>query len=205
MSASVSHGLHTDRVPFCKMCAVSLRIFQCLNFFHFLFLLSSYSLALKMSFIILGTSVLGSALWSHQVAQCSGLSCYLFPFITAFALQTLLLIVYNVLLYPFYLSPLRHLPHPKQPSLRHRFLTEPGHRFLRIWINEIPNDGLIRYYGLFNSERVLVTRPSGCKEVLQLQGYNYIKFPWALEMMGQIAPLGVLVAPPEKHKVSISK
>ena len=158
-----------------------------------------------MSLVILGTSVIGSALWSHQIAQCSGLSCYLFPFITIFASQTLSLAVYNVVLYPFYLSPLRHLPHPKQPSLRHRFLKEPGHRLLRAWINEIPNNGLIRYYGLFNRERVFVTRPSGCKEVLQLQGYNYSKFPWALEIMGQVIPLSVVVAPQEKHKVIIAE
>ncbi len=76
-------------------------------------------------------------------------------------------------------------------------------RTLCKWAEEVPNNGLIRYFGIFNREQVLVTRPQGCKEVLQTQGYNYIKFPWALEIMGQVTgTLGLLVAPPKKHKVS---
>src|SRR5690606_9841796 len=71
------------------------------------------------------------------------------------------------------------------------------------WINQVPNDGLVRYLGFLNAERVLVTTPRGCKEVLQTQGYNYIKLPWALEVMGQIAPHGILVAPPKKHRVRL--
>jgi hypothetical protein len=63
-------------------------------------------------------------------------------------------------------------------------LTEPDYDKLIEWINEIPNDGLIRCYGFLGSGRLLVTTPKGCKEVLQTQGYNYIKLPWALEIMG---------------------
>jgi hypothetical protein len=85
-----------------------------------------------------------------------------------------------------------------------RFLKEPDYETKLKWMNEIPNEGLIRYFGLLNAERVLVTTPQGCKDVLQTQGYNYIKLPWALEVMGQFGPRGILVAPPAKHKVCYS-
>jgi hypothetical protein len=114
------------------------------------------------------------------------------------------LLFYHIILYPFNLSPLRHLPSPKQAPLRHRLLEEASYEKLVQWINEVPNDGLIRYYGFLNAERVLVTTPQGCKDVLQIQAYNYIKLPWALEVMGQFGPRGILVAPPQKHKVCLS-
>lgn len=73
------------------------------------------------------------------------------------------------------------------------------------WMNEVPNNGLIRYHGLFNQERIFVTTAQGSKEVLQTHAYDYIKYPWALEVMGAVTRLGVLVAPPKKHKVNPSQ
>ncbi|KAH8879762.1 cytochrome P450 [Thozetella sp. PMI_491] len=151
---------------------------------------------------ILATAVAGSLLWRQaREGQCYEPWCYLLPAITIALAHTLLLALYHIVLYPFYLSPLRHLPRPSQAPLRYRLLKEPSYGKLIKWINEVPNDGLIRYYGFLNAERVLVTTPQGCKDVLQTQGYNYIKLPWALEVMGQFARQGILVAPPEKHRI----
>lgn len=147
--------------------------------------------------VALGTFVVGTVLW----AWCLGSTNHLWCGIAIAIACTSWLLFYQIVLYPFYLSPLRHLPSPKQPPLHRRLLEEAPYRTLVKWINEIPNDGLIRYYGFLNSERVLVTTPQGCKDVLQTQGYNYIKLPWALEVMGQFAPRGILVAPPRRHKV----
>ncbi|KFA69253.1 hypothetical protein S40285_07421 [Stachybotrys chlorohalonatus IBT 40285] len=151
---------------------------------------------------LLTTSVAGSVLWAQlRGTQCTGTSCYLVSALTIAAIHSVCLAVYHVIIYPNYLSPLRHLPGPKAPPLSKRLFSEPSYDRLVKWINEIPNDGLIRYNGFLNAERILVTTPLGCKEVLQTQGYNYIKLPWALEVMGQFAPRGILVAPPEKHRV----
>ena len=149
----------------------------------------------------LGTYVVGALVWAQASRECQGSLCYLTRAVgIAIACSTWLLF-YHIVLYPFYLSPLRHLPSPKQAPIHHRFMLDPTYGTLVRWINEIPNDGLIRFYGRFNSEQVLVTTPQGCKEVLQTQGYNYIKLPWALEVMGQFGPQGILVAPPKKHHV----
>ncbi len=157
-----------------------------------------------MSFAIVLTSVFGTILYAQRTPGLGITSRYVLPFVALFTIQKLLSLVYFVILYPFYFSPLRHLPSPKQAPLRKRIKKEPNNRLLCKWANEIPNDGLIRYFGLFNREEILVTRAQGGKEVLQTQAYNFIKFPWALEVMAQVTgALGLLVAPPKKHKVSI--
>lgn len=152
----------------------------------------------------LGTFVVGAVLWASLSKQCLEPTCHLSRGIAIAIACSTGLLFYNIVLYPFYLSPLRHLPSPKQLPLHRRLLDEASYGTLVKWINEIPNDGLIRYYGFLNAERVLVTTPQGCKDVLQTQGYNYIKLPWALEVMGQFAPRGILVAPPHRHKVCFS-
>ncbi|KAH6974457.1 cytochrome P450 [Ilyonectria sp. MPI-CAGE-AT-0026] len=149
----------------------------------------------------LGTFVVGGVLWASLSKQCLEPTCYLSRGIAIGIACSTWLLFYNIVLYPFYLSPLRHLPSPKQRPLHHRLLDEASYGTLVRWINEIPNDGLIRYYGFLNAERILVTTPQGCKDVLQTQGYNYIKLPWALEVMGQFAPRGILVAPPHRHRI----
>lgn len=153
---------------------------------------------------VLGTSIAGSLLLAQvrkDQNECTGLPCYLQQAFAIALLHLAGLALYHMVLYPFYLSPLRHLPSPSQLPLRRRVLQEPTYEKLVKWINEVPNDGLIRYHGIFNAERVLVTTPQGCKDVLQTQGYNFIKLPWALQVMGQLAPQGILVAPPVKHRV----
>lgn len=151
---------------------------------------------------LLATSTVGALLWAQTRGdRCNSALCYLLSVLAFAFIHLICLAVYHIVLYPTYLSPLRYLPSPKQAPLLQRLLTEPDYDKLIEWINEIPNDGLIRYYGFLGSERLLVTTPQGCKEVLQTQGYNYIKLPWALEIMGQFAPQGILVAPPPKHKV----
>ncbi|KAH7322595.1 cytochrome P450 [Stachybotrys elegans] len=151
---------------------------------------------------LLVASAAGAVVWANARSHTctSFLTCYVVPACASLAVCSALTLAYH-LVYPVYLSPLRHLPSPRQPPLHRRLMSEPSYERLIKWINEIPNDGLIRYYGFLNAERVLVTTPQGCKDVLQTQGYNYIKLPWALEVMGQFAQQGILVAPPVKHKV----
>jgi cytochrome P450 len=151
---------------------------------------------------LLATSVLGSLVWAQtRGSQCDGPACYVLSAAAFACVHLLCLAIYHVVLYPLLLSPLRGLPSPPQPPWYRRILADPDYDQLVEWINEIPNDGLIRYYGFFNAERLLVTTPNGCKEVLQTQAYNYIKLPWALEVMGQFARQGILVAPPHKHRI----
>ncbi|KAE8444589.1 hypothetical protein EG329_014420 [Mollisiaceae sp. DMI_Dod_QoI] len=68
------------------------------------------------------------------------------------------------------------------------------------WINTIPNDGLIRYLGLLNSERLIVTSPQGLKEVLTTQNYEFIKPSHIAKGLGRLLGIGILLAEGEEHK-----
>ncbi|KAK5127185.1 hypothetical protein LTR85_008546 [Meristemomyces frigidus] len=73
-------------------------------------------------------------------------------------------LAYKLLLAP-HLSRLRHIPAVPQGPVLRRLLKEPNSvDFLR-WLENVPNDGLLRYYGVLNGERILVTTTDGAKTI----------------------------------------
>jgi cytochrome P450 len=115
-------------------------------------------------------------------------------------LQLVLLLVWAVYVAP-QLSPLRKLPLASQGPWWSTFLLEPGPEDLERFMNETANDGLIRYFGVFHGERLLITKTQGTKEMLLLQAYNYDKLPLVTKLIGQITGDGLLIAPQDEHKV----
>lgn len=116
--------------------------------------------------------------------------------------------IWNVLLYPKFFSPLRHLPEPHGNSL---FLgqfaaisSEPTGKPQQRWINEIPNTGLIRYLNIFNNERLLLTNPKALGEVLVAKNYDFIKPAILREGLGTTLGVGLVLAEGEEHKVTHS-
>lgn len=71
----------------------------------------------------------------------------------------------------------------------------------RCWIEEVPNDGLIRYRHAFNRERVLPATPKALGEVLVTKNYDFIKPPEFKVGLGRILGIGILLAEGEEHKV----
>lgn len=67
-------------------------------------------------------------------------------------------------------------------------------------MNTIPNDGLMRYLGLFNAERLLITSPKGLGEVLTTKNYDFQK-PSQVQAIGRLLGVGVLLAEGDEHKV----
>jgi hypothetical protein len=78
-------------------------------------------------------------------------------------------ITWNVVIYPKLFSPLRHLPTPDDNAFfsgqTKRVFREASGRPMRYWIENVKNDGLIKYAVWFR-ERVLVTNPKTLAEVL---------------------------------------
>ncbi|KAI5199249.1 cytochrome P450 monooxygenase [Aureobasidium subglaciale] len=111
---------------------------------------------------------------------------------------------WSSLIYPFFFSPLRHLPHPKQTSLLlgqfSRIVKEPTGYPHREWMEEIENDGLIYYRGLFNMERVMVTTPKSLSEAVTLKSYDLIKPPALTQGLARILGYGVLLTEGQEHK-----
>ncbi|KUJ22725.1 cytochrome P450 [Mollisia scopiformis] len=111
---------------------------------------------------------------------------------------------WKVILYPKYFSPLRHLPMPKGGSWWNGHFKEISARATGEphieWVNTIPNDGLIRYLGLLNSERLIVTSPKGLSEVLTTQNYDFIKPSHVAKGLGRLLGIGILLAEGDEHK-----
>ncbi|OAP60605.1 hypothetical protein AYL99_05607 [Fonsecaea erecta] len=98
------------------------------------------------------------------------------------------------------LSPLRKLPLASQGPWWKTFLVEPSPEDLERFMDETPNDGLIRYFGVFHGERLIITKSHGTKEMMLLQSYNYDKIPIATKLIGQLTGLGLVVAGQDEHK-----
>ena len=84
-----------------------------------------------------------------------------------------------------------------------RISKEPSGIPQREWINEVPNDGLIRYTALLNAERLLVTSPKALGEVLVQKNYDFIKPAQVRNGLGRLLGVGVLLAEGEEHKVRL--
>jgi cytochrome P450 len=67
-------------------------------------------------------------------------------------------------------------------------------------INTIPHNGLIRYLGLLNQERLLVASPKALAEVLTVKTYDFPKPPQVQAAVGRILGVGVIVAEGDEHK-----
>ncbi|KAG8526000.1 uncharacterized protein KY384_000762 [Bacidia gigantensis] len=111
---------------------------------------------------------------------------------------------YNVLIYPR-ISPLRHLPTPIQKSLWRRFFKEPTPWLFEKWMKEIPNDGLIRYLGIFNQERLLITNSDGMRDALVTNPYHFHKQRAQKIHLAPVAGKGLVFAEGEAHRLHRKK
>ena len=68
-------------------------------------------------------------------------------------------------------------------------------------VNSIPNEGIIRYKGLLNSERIMITSPKALGEVLVTRNYDFIKPNHFRSGLGRLLGIGILLAEGEEHKM----
>ncbi|KAF1924638.1 cytochrome P450 [Didymella exigua CBS 183.55] len=92
-------------------------------------------------------------------------------FLACLALNFGLYGIYKLFLYPFFLSPLRHLPTAKgfKPLVGYgiiMFQHPPGKLHLNI-MKATPNEGIIRTFGFFHTGRVIVTNSATLADVLR--------------------------------------
>ncbi|KAK6865635.1 hypothetical protein PG995_002163 [Apiospora arundinis] len=147
--------------------------------------------------VIAYTLVSRQAVWS--------LSAFVRNFCGLWLSGFLLWAVYTVLLYPNYFSPLRHLPSPPGGSFWNGHFNEinqsPTGIPMREWINTVPNNGLIRYGGIFNQERIMPTSPKALADVLVTRNYDFEKPSQIRKSIGRILGIGVLLAEGDQHKM----
>jgi cytochrome P450 len=126
-------------------------------------------------------------------------------FFAFLALNSTIFLVYKLVIYPFFLSPFRHLPVPSKgfiPVLGHglkMFQRPPGSAQLE-FIKTVPNEGIINFQQFFHQDRLLLTKPSTLAEVLVHKSYDYEKPPWVRLFLEQYLGHGLLMTEGEEHK-----
>ncbi|KAI1377568.1 cytochrome P450 [Hypoxylon crocopeplum] len=125
-------------------------------------------------------------------------------FVASWIFQSFLFVLWTVILYPKVFSPLRGLPGPTGGSWwmgQFKIISEkPTGIPMREWVATIPNDGIIRYLGLFNQERLLVTSPKALAEVLVTKNYEFQK-PGNIRFgLSRLLGVGILLAEGDEHK-----
>ncbi|OJD40427.1 cytochrome p450 [Diplodia corticola] len=111
---------------------------------------------------------------------------------------------YRVLIYPFFVSPFRHLPGPvpKYPIIANGpvvMARPPGGEFLN-WVKTIPNDGLIRFRGFFNVDRIIPTHPRTIADVLVHNSYDFEKPARLRSFLRRILGDGLIMVEGDEHR-----
>ncbi|KAJ5237472.1 hypothetical protein N7489_007563 [Penicillium chrysogenum] len=113
-------------------------------------------------------------------------------------------LVYRLVLYPDYFTPLKHIYSPAGRSCltgnSPSFLLETPYPQLREWAKNRPNQDLIRYYLVANLERVILTSPKALGELLVTKVYDFEKPELVRQSLRRITGDGVLLAEGEEHK-----
>ncbi|KAF2402949.1 putative P450 monooxygenase [Trichodelitschia bisporula] len=129
---------------------------------------------------------------------------FVWTLIRTSALNVGLYTLWTVFIYPFFVSPLRHLPQPKGsiPLVGHgyaMFRKPPAKDFLK-WVTDIPNDGLIYFRGFLYQDRLLLTNPQTLAEVLVQKSYDFEKPTKLRNFLRRILGDGLIIVEGDEHK-----
>lgn len=118
-------------------------------------------------------------------------------YIALLSLQTLGLLIWRLLIKPNFFSSLRDLPEPPGWRLltghfRHILSVGNGEAELK-WLQEIPNEGMLRTRDLFNVERLVVTTPAAL-EKLATDSFGWHKPEFVTWLAARVLGLVSLIA-----------
>ena len=125
--------------------------------------------------------------------------------IAVFALSYAWLLRVDII--PHFFDPLNSLPYPQGDSfffghLKALFGQRERHGVLLLeWMNDIPNDGLILFRGLFhNKANLVLTTPESIQDALITHAYDYQKQPRTRRFLERILGEGLIVVEGKEHK-----
>ena len=109
--------------------------------------------------------------------------------------------IYNFLIYPLFLNPLRHLP--TIPGLFNNakiiFDSPRGHTPLE-WMRSVPNDGLIHMRDSIIKSYLIVTNHQALLDVMSTNTYDFEK-PWrARNFLARILGFGLILSEGPAHR-----
>ncbi|KAL3250848.1 hypothetical protein ABHI18_010978 [Aspergillus niger] len=126
-------------------------------------------------------------------------------FLLLSAVTIVLRVFYRLALYPVYFTPLKHIPTPPGRAWftgnNDSFILVNPYERMRRWNQDIPNDGLIRFYLAGNLERMIATNPKVLSELLVQKVYDFEKPKIVRQSLGRITgEHGVLLVEGAEHK-----
>lgn len=120
-------------------------------------------------------------------------------------LPVLFTLAYWLLIYPFFVSPLRHLPGPKDNT----WFMGQTLKFLEVaWIPQLfrewsarwPETPFIRYLSLFNSETLVVNSLTAYREILSTKNSSFVKPEAARRVANVVIGDGLPFAEGHEHR-----
>ncbi|KAL8368381.1 hypothetical protein RB599_004027 [Gaeumannomyces hyphopodioides] len=111
----------------------------------------------------------------------------------------------RIFIYPHFVSPLRHLPGPKD---NHFFIGQTArlmmaagpHDLYEEWARKWPDAPFIRQLSIANQELLIVNNLAAQREVLGTHGNDFVKSDLFKKLFGEIIPGGLLFTQGEEHK-----
>lgn len=154
--------------------------------------------------IVLASAATASLLMVRLSDNQYTIGSYISVFSAIIALEVFCLLLWKHALYPFFFSPLRKLPGPKGGSwiMGHgpTLISSPTLVPLVKWMEEIPNDGLLRYLTFFNLERITVTSVQAVAEITVNKSYEFQKPSMMRNTLIQLLGNGLVVAENDAHR-----
>ncbi|PWY74994.1 cytochrome P450 [Aspergillus heteromorphus CBS 117.55] len=110
-------------------------------------------------------------------------------------------LVWGVFIYPYFVTPLRHLP-TLSGNLNHArvLFDDPRGRLPLQWMKTIPNDGLIHFRDIFNRSFLLATNHQALLDIMSTNTYDFEK-PWRLrDFLARIIGFGLILSEGVAHR-----
>ncbi|KAF9889511.1 hypothetical protein FE257_007221 [Aspergillus nanangensis] len=119
----------------------------------------------------------------------------------ALGVNLVVLIIWNALIYPFFITPVRHLPTVSGSLSNIRLIFDsPRGRIPLEWMKTIPNEGLIHFRDLFNRSYLLATNHKALLDIMSTNTYDFEK-PWrARQFLSRIIGFGLILTEGSVHK-----
>ncbi|KAJ1715437.1 cytochrome P450 monooxygenase [Aspergillus flavus] len=121
--------------------------------------------------------------------------------LSSVGVNLVLLTIWNTLIYPYFVTPLRHLPtiSGNLNNARIVFDDPRGHLPLE-WMKTVPNEGLIHFRDIVNRSYLLATNHQALLDIMSTNTYDFEK-PWrARDFLARIIGFGLILSEGSAHK-----
>ncbi|RHZ62720.1 hypothetical protein CDV55_106203 [Aspergillus turcosus] len=110
-------------------------------------------------------------------------------------------IFWDFIIYPFFVTPNRHLPTVKGFFVNGKIIFDnPRGRLPLQWMKTIPNEGLIHFRDVFHRSHLLPTNHQALLDIMSTNTYDFEK-PWrAREFLARIIGFGLILSEGAAHK-----